>query len=84
MTWHWTEDWLVTIYFLGTTFVTQVVILNMLIAIMGDTFGRQIEDIEMKSKQQKLNLQAEYAGLVEIYDSIFSCWGKCGKKKDKA
>ena len=55
----------------------------MLIAIMSDTFGRQIEDIEMKSKQQKLNLQAEYAGLVEIYDKIFSCFKCCSKKKDK-
>ena len=81
--WLWTEDWLVTIYFLGTTFITQVVILNMLIAIMGNTFGKQIDDLEMKSKQQKLNLQAEYAGLVEIYDDIFTCCGRCAKKKKK-
>ena len=55
----------------------------MLIAIMGNTFGKQIDDLEMKSKQQKLNLQAEYAGLVEIYDDIFTCCGRCAKKKKK-
>ena len=32
------ENFLVTIYFVGMTFFTQITILNMLIAVMGATF----------------------------------------------
>ena len=32
------------VFFLAATFVTQLTFLNMLIAIMGDTFGRVIEN----------------------------------------
>ena len=35
-----TENVLVLFYFLGMTFFTQITILNMLIAIMSDTFSR--------------------------------------------
>jgi len=34
------ENILVTIYFIGATFFTQIVILNMLIAIMSSTFDK--------------------------------------------
>ena len=34
------ENFLVVIYFIGTTFFTQITILNMLIAIMGATFNK--------------------------------------------
>ena len=33
---------LVTVYFILTTFLVQITILNMLIAIMGDTFGQHM------------------------------------------
>lgn len=35
---------LATILFVVTTFLSQITILNMLIAIMGDTFGRHVEE----------------------------------------
>ena len=50
------EDKLVVIYFVISMFITQIVILNMLIAIMGATFGRHTEDQESKGKRQKLVL----------------------------
>ena len=39
------EDKLVVIYFVISMFITQIVILNMLIAIMGATFGRHEEQL---------------------------------------
>ena len=39
------ENWLVLFYFLGATFFTQIVIMNMLIAIMGSTYDRHNEDL---------------------------------------
>ena len=42
--WLYLENMLVVIYFVGSTFFTQIVILNMLIAIMGSTFARHEED----------------------------------------
>ena len=41
--WIFIENFLSVIYFLGATFITQITFLNMLIAIMGDTFGRVSE-----------------------------------------
>lgn len=43
--WFWLENFLVMIYFIGSTFFTQIVILNMLIAIMSSTFDRHNEDL---------------------------------------
>ena len=43
--WVEMENWLSLFYFLGSTFFTQIVILNMLIAIMGSTFDRHNEDL---------------------------------------
>ena len=37
------QDVLVWIIFISTTFITQITFLNMLIAIMGDTFDRVSE-----------------------------------------
>ena len=39
-TWIMTENYLIAIYFIGTTFFTQITILNMLIAIMGASFNK--------------------------------------------
>jgi len=38
------QSWAAYVFFLAATFVTQITFLNMLIAIMGDTFGRVIEN----------------------------------------
>ena len=38
------QMFLVYIFFLGATFLTQITFLNMLIAIMGDTYGRVKEN----------------------------------------
>lgn len=61
------ENLLAQIYFIGSTFFTQIVVLNMLIAIMSSTFDRHQSDLEANAKRQKLILQAEYSKLVHFY-----------------
>lgn len=50
--------------FLFSTFITQITFLNMLIAIMGDTFGRVMEKKEIKGIQTKLDLMSDLAGII--------------------
>ena len=50
--------------FLTATFVTQITFLNMLIAIMGDTFGRVIENQAQYGLQTKLSIMGDYSELI--------------------
>ena len=45
------ESFLVLSYFIGATFFAQIVILNMLIAIMGSTFDNHNEDNHQNSQR---------------------------------
>ena len=65
--WITVENWLSILYFVGSTFITQIVIFNMLVAIMSATFDRHNEDLDQNAKRQKLTLQAQYAKLVTFY-----------------
>ena len=49
--WIWLENKLVAVYFIGSTFFTQIVILNMLIAIMSATFERHNTDLDWNGKR---------------------------------
>lgn len=68
------------LYFIGSTFITQIVIFNMLIAIMASTFARHNEDLDQNAKRQKLILQSEYVKLVKFYKRVFACCS-CRKKE---
>ena len=48
------KDSLIWIVFILTTFITQITFLNMLIAIMGDTFARVSEVKEQSALQEKI------------------------------
>jgi len=48
------------IYFLLATFITQITFLNMLIAIMGDTFDRVSEAREQSALKEKINILSDY------------------------
>ena len=61
--------------------MSQIVILNMLIAIMAATFARHMEDLDQNAKRQKLMLQSEYVKIVNFYSRIFSC-KRCSRTKD--
>ena len=66
------------LYFVGSTFISKIVMLNMLIAIMTKTFKRHNEDLDYNARRQKLALQSEYVKLVNFYARICCC---CNKNK---
>ena len=58
-------DPLVWMVFIGTTFITQITFLNMLIAIMGDTFDRVSEVKEQSALVEKVRILADYVVVVK-------------------
>ena len=56
------------ILFVGATFVSQVTMLNMVIAIMGDSFERITENKLLNSVKTKIQLCSELTGNVETLD----------------
>ena len=59
------EKILCYIFFLLSTFITQITFLNMLVAIMGDTFGRVIENKANYGLQTKLQIMAVYTAVIQ-------------------
>ena len=58
---------IITVFFVLTTFIVQITILNMLIAIMSSTFDDHMREQDEQSKKQKLLLLSEYIGFIEFY-----------------
>ena len=52
------------IFFLLATFFTQITFLNMLIAIMGDTFGRVFENKAQFGLMTKLSIMGDYTVVI--------------------
>ena len=50
------ETWVVMIFFFMATFFTQITMLNMLIAIMGDSFDRSMENMKRFGTRTKLEI----------------------------
>lgn len=46
-------------FFLTATFISQLTMLNMLIAIMGDTFGRIMENKDVNATKTKLKILSD-------------------------
>lgn len=51
---------LIYVFFLVATFLTAITALNMLIAIMGDTFGKVLEGHQKHSREMKISILADY------------------------
>ena len=66
------EKWMSYTLFLLATFISLIMMLNMLIAIMGDTFERTIENRQLNMTRTKIELMGEQTD--KILD--FSCFGK--------
>ena len=66
--WILIENILSVIYFFLATFITQITIFNMLIAIMSVTHDKHNDMIDENSKKQRLMLQAEF----NFQDEFFS------------
>ena len=52
------------LFFLLATFITQITFLNMLIAIMGDTFGRVFENKAQFGLMTKLAIMGDYTVVI--------------------
>ena len=48
--------------------------LNMLIAIMGDTFARVTENRELHARRTKLDLLADFAGILKSSVQVDDCF----------
>jgi hypothetical protein len=59
------------IFFILATFITQLTMLNMLIAIMGDTFERITENKEVNSTMTKLELMSDLGATLRQRSSFF-------------
>ena len=57
--------WLFYIFFIITTFLTQIMFMNMLIALMGDTYERVMQQRPTHSLQNKLMLMATMACMIQ-------------------
>ena len=57
------------IYFIFATFMVNIVMFNMLIAIMGDTFDKITENRAINAIKSKLELLADLKGVLNTEDS---------------
>lgn len=58
------DDIIIWLLFIATTFITQITFLNMLIAIMGDTFARVSEVKEQSALQERIKILSDYVIVV--------------------
>lgn len=65
--WIFFENLVVVFYFFFSSFITQIVILNMLVAIMSATFARHENSLQENAKRQKLVLQSEFVRQIKFY-----------------
>jgi len=59
------QVYLCYILFLGATFFTQITFLNMLIALMGDTYGKVMESQETYALQTQRSIMNDYTALID-------------------
>ena len=52
-------------FFILATFFSQIIMLNMLVAIMSDSFERVIQKIEFVAVKTKLELMGELVNIIE-------------------
>jgi len=67
------ENVLVYAFFLASIFIGQIVVFNMLIAIMSNTFSTHSDHLDENGKFQKLKLVSEYAQLVQRLETLCCC-----------
>ena len=56
------------IFFILATFFTQITMLNMLIAIMGNTFEMVIEKKAIHAMNTKLQIMSDYSNVIGLFD----------------
>jgi hypothetical protein len=58
----------VWLLFIGATFISQVIIFNMLIAIMGDTYGSITEKQSEAALREKIQILCDYLRVISSSD----------------
>ena len=58
------------IFFVLATILIMIVFLNMLIAIMGDTFANNIQEQDINSCTEQIRIMDEAAPLIEGFDLV--------------
>lgn len=58
---------IIWILFVITTFLSQITVLNMLIAIMGDTFDAVLEKQEQYAMKEKISILNDFVSIVEFF-----------------
>lgn len=61
---------LLWVYFILATFFTQVMFLNMLIAIMGQTFGRVVEAKDRNQRMESTRIYADFLWMIQLTDEL--------------
>ena len=61
------QVWLYLFFFMSS-FLIQVIFLNMLIAIMSDAFDQATESREMKARLTKIKIMSDYIHLIDLND----------------
>ena len=56
------------LFFFMATFLTSITMLNMLIAVMGNTFDMVMEKKAIHGMQTKLQIMSEYTNLISMFD----------------
>ena len=64
---NFSGDGFLWIIFLITTFIVQVTLFNMLIAIMGDTFARVMETKIESGLNEKISMLAEFSYVLKLF-----------------
>ena len=59
------QVYLCYILFLSATFFTQITFLNMLIAVMGDTYGKIMESFETYALQTQRSIMNDYTAMID-------------------
>jgi len=59
-------------FFVLATFITQITIMNMLIAIMGDTFGKVTEIKEQSALREKIKILADFVDIISLENNTSS------------
>ena len=59
------QVYLCYMFFLGATFFTQITFLNMLIALMGDTYGKVMEAKETYQLLTQRSIMGDYTALID-------------------
>ena len=58
------------IFFILASFMSTVVVLNMVIAIMNDTYSRVSDNYKLQNKRMKIGIMIDYLQIIQKSDDL--------------